>query len=197
MNNKDLIIENAENLFHSHGYYNTSVDRIIGQSSVSKSNFYYHFKSKEALGITVLEKLINRYKTEFISTTLMNENLNPEERLTLFFKKIIDYHEELECRKGCPFGNLALEQSDINEEFRSRLSIFFDEWKNSIENCISDGISDMYFSEDIDPSNIADLVLSQIEGAILLSKTHKSIATLKNSCNQILKLIKNKERYYE
>lgn len=197
MTNKEIILNTAIDLFHSLGYSQTSVDKIIDQSGISKSNFYYHFRSKEFLALQILDTLIHKYKKEVILETLYEKNLSPLERLTSYFDKIISYHETLSCRKGCPFGNLALEQSDINDNFRNKLSNFFSEWKNAIEECIREGIKKNDFHENIDPSSLADLILSQIEGSILLSKTHKTIDTLKNSCSQILKLITKKEIYNE
>ncbi|MGH7885061.1 MAG: TetR/AcrR family transcriptional regulator [Thermodesulfobacteriota bacterium] len=193
MTNKDIILKTANDLFHSFGYSQTSVDKIIEQSGISKSNFYYHFKTKETLALQILDKLIHKYKDEVIYETLLEKNYNPLERLTRFFDKVICYHKTLSCRKGCPFGNLALEQSDINDKFRIKLSNFFSEWKIAIEDCIRAGVNENYFRENIDPASLADLILSQIEGSILLSKTHKAIDTLKNSCSQILKLIVKKE----
>ncbi len=197
MTNKEKILETAEDLFHSYGFSQTSVDKIIERTEISKSNFYYHFKSKENLALKILDNRISRYEEEIISSTLLNTDFNPLERLNNFFEKIIIFHETLNCFKGCPFGNLALEQSDINENFRTRLSDFFSLWKNAIEECIVDGIHEGYFKEDIDTNSLADLILAQIEGSILLSKTHKSIETLKNSCKETLKLITKKEMYNE
>ena len=34
-------------LFYKNGYYNTSVDDILKELSLSKGAFYYHFDSKE------------------------------------------------------------------------------------------------------------------------------------------------------
>lgn len=197
MTNKEKILQTAGNLFHSYGYSQTSVDKIIYNSGVSKSNFYYHFKSKEKLALIIIDNLVNKYRDFVITDTLLNTNRNPIEKMESFFNKIITYHETLNCYKGCPFGNLSLEQSDINEKFRLKLSDFFSLWKNSIEDCIIEGIDEGYFDEDLDSSTLADLILAQIEGSILLSKTHKSIETLKNSCKQILKLITKKETYNE
>lgn len=197
MNNRDTILKTAEDLFHSKGFAKTSVDTILKSTNISKSNFYYHFGSKETLGITVLNSLINRYKEDFIEETLLNANFNPETRLKKFFEKIRNYHDEFNCDKGCPFGNLAIEQSNVNEEFRSRLSEFFSEWKSAIDICINEGINQKFFRNDIDPGYTADLVLSQVQGAILLTKTHKSITPLKNSCNQILNLILERRDNHE
>lgn len=197
MTNKEIILKTATNLFHSYGYSQTAVDKIIEKSGVSKSNFYYHFETKEKLALKILDSEINKYETEVISETLLNSEYNPAERIENFFNKIVNYHSTLKCLKGCPFGNLALEQSDINENFRTKLSDFFGLWKSAIEECVSEGIRDGYFEEDLDSDSLADLILAQIEGGILLSKTHKSIETLKNSCKKTLKLITKKEIYNE
>ena len=43
-------------LFHDHGYQGTGLEDILSSSGVCKSNFYYHFKSKEELGLKVIER---------------------------------------------------------------------------------------------------------------------------------------------
>lgn len=197
MTNKEIILNTATDLFHSFGFSQTSVDKIVEKSGVSKSNFYYHFDTKEKLALQILDNQIKRYENEVISETLLNSEYNPVVKIENFFNKIVHYHTELNCLKGCPFGNLALEQSDINESFRIKLSDFFSLWKSAIEQCISEGIQDGYFNDDLNSGSLADLILAQIEGGILLSKTHKSIKTLKNSCKKTLKLITKKEIYNE
>ena len=46
-----------------------------------------------------------------------------------------------------------------------------------------------FFREGIDPKEIAALLISQIEGAILLSKVDNSINTLEATCGAMRKLI--------
>ena len=179
----------AGELFHSFGYMGTSVDTIIENAGVSKSNFYYHFKGKEDLGLRIMENLVSCYERDVISETLLNRDLAPPARLGSFYEKVMSYHCSLTSYRGCVFGNLALEQSGINERFRFVLSDFFARWKESVAECIRDGVEKGFFREEIDSNSAADLVLSHVEGAILLSKTHKSMDTLERSCEEITKLI--------
>ena len=187
---KQKVIDSAQKLFHLNGFQNTSIDDILESTGVTKSNLYYHFKSKEELGLLILEKRISEYENKFFSDTLENNSISPEKRLKKYYKKVIAYHENLNCKNGCPFGNLALEMSDTNKKFRSRLSEFFNHWQKTIEKCIKEGIELKEFRSDITPKIISQLILSHLEGAILMTKTHRSIIPLSSGSKTIMKLIK-------
>lgn len=186
---KEKVIDSAQKLFHLNGFQNTSIDDILKSTGVTKSNLYYHFKSKEELGLLVLEKRIREYENKFFSDTLENNSISPEKRLKKYYKKVTAYHENLECKNGCPFGNLALEMSTTNEKFRSRLSEFFNHWQKVIEKCITEGVHLKEFRSDISPKIISQLILSHLEGAILMAKTHRSISPLSSGSKTIMKLI--------
>ena len=187
---KEKIVESAQGLFHLKGYQNTSVDDILKSTGVTKSNFYYHFKSKEELGLLILESRIKQYEINFLSDTLGNTSISPEKRLKNYYKKVTSFHKDLSCQSGCPFGNLALEMSDVNENFRQRLSGFFNHWQKIIEGCIKEGIKKKEFRGDISANTISELILSHLEGAIMMVKTHRSIKPLRMGSKTIIKLIK-------
>jgi TetR/AcrR family transcriptional repressor of nem operon len=79
--------------------------------------------------------------------------------------------------------------SDINEKFRTRLSAFFKRWEEAIEGCIREGIENGDFRNDINPTFAAGLILSQLEGAILMAKTYKTLDPLANGAQTVLKLL--------
>ncbi len=187
---KEKILESARDLFHLNGYKNTSIDDILKSTGVTKSNFYYHFKSKEELGLLILEIRIKEYEIKFLTDTLGNTSISPEKRLKNYYKKVTSFHKGLNCRGGCPFGNLALEMSDINENFRLRLSKFFNHWQKIIEGCIKEGIKKKEFRDDLSSKSISQLILSHLEGTIMMVKTHRSISPLSNGSKTIIKLIK-------
>jgi len=187
---KEKVIDSAQELFHLNGFQNTSIDNILKSTRVTKSNLYYHFKSKEELGLLILEKRINEYEKKFFADTFGNTSISPEKRLKNFYKKVTAFHKNLNCRSGCPFGNLALEMSDINENFRLMLSEFFNHWQKIIEGCIKEGIRQKEFRRDISPKTISQLIISHLEGAIMMAKTHRSISPLSSGSKTIIKLIK-------
>ena len=192
MNSKQKILSGAKNLFHKYGIEQTSVDSILRESSVTKSNFYYHFKSKKQLAMRVLLKWMDEHQKETLKPTLENSELTPYERLEKFYERIINYHESMNCENGCPFGNSALELSDLKEGFRVLLSDYFDTWTKKIETCLKEGIEQKQFSPEIDPAITAELILSHLEGAVMMVKTHKNISTLKNGSKVLLNMITKK-----
>ncbi|NIO21127.1 MAG: TetR family transcriptional regulator [Candidatus Aenigmarchaeota archaeon] len=187
---KSKILESAKKLFHLKGFQQTSIDDILNDSSVTKSNFYYHFKSKEELGLIYLDRRIKQYETEVLVSTLGNKSENPSSRIGKFYEKVKTFHKDLDCVKGCPFGNLAIEMSGANENFRERLSTFFSRWEKSIEECIKEGTSNGEFRTDLSPKIMSQLILSHLEGAIMMVKTHRSIDPLSSGSETIIKLLK-------
>lgn len=187
---KDKILACAKELFHEHGFHQTSVDEILKQSGVTKSNFYYHFKSKEELGLIILERFIAHYETEVLLKTLGNKSLQPTEKFDEFYVTVKAYHRDLQKARGCPFGNLAIEMSGANEHFREKLSAFFNSWERNIEDCIKEGMSKGDFRNDLPPGVVAQFILSHLEGAIMMVKTHRSIEPLSTGSETIMKLLK-------
>ena len=188
MSKKQKILMAARMLFHRYGYAGTSVNAVIEASGVSMTSFYYHFKSKQALAMIIIEDLSREMEQDIFAETLLNKSLSPLERLNGFYDKIVEKCI-LEEYMGCFFGNLTLEQSAVNENFRSVLSTLFQRWNDLIAECISDGIKAGCFSRNIDPESMASLIYSHIHGAFLLSKTHKSAEVFRSSLDEMMKLI--------
>lgn len=187
---REKAIESAKELFSKKGYLNTSVDEILVRAGITKSNLYYHFKSKEELGLVALDEIIADYKNEFLTDTIDNKSLSPEERLNRFYKRIISRQKTLECKRGSVPGNLASELSDVNENFRFLLSGFFTNCQKTIEACIKEGVKSKAFRSDIASKDISQLIISHLEGAVLISKTGRSAKPLKSGSKTILKLIR-------
>jgi TetR/AcrR family transcriptional repressor of nem operon len=187
---KEKILVSAKELFHENGFQQTSVDEILKRSGVTKSNFYYHFKSKEELGLVILDRFIQLYESDVLIKTLGNKELAPSERLIEFYRSVRTFHRDLEKPRGCPFGNMAIEMSGSNESFREKLSVFFNAWEKIIEECISEGMRSGDFRGDLPPGLIAQLILSHLEGAIMMVKTHRSIEPLSSGSETILRLLK-------
>ena len=186
---KEKILECSKELFHLQGYQSTSIDNILESSGVTKSNLYYYFKSKEELGLLILQSRIEEYEKALLTPTLGNKSLNPERRIKSYYNKLISYHKKSDCIYGCPFGNLALELSSSNEKFRDKISKFFEHWQKQIELCIREGIKQKSFRDDISPKALSQLILSHTEGAILLTKTNRSIGALTTGSKTVIKLI--------
>jgi TetR/AcrR family transcriptional regulator, transcriptional repressor for nem operon len=190
---KDKILATAKELFYRMGYVSTSVDDIIRQSKVAKSNFYYHFQSKEDLALAVLELRVREYETVVLQS-LKNENLPPTERLEQFFARFCTTHTEEAGSAGCPFGNFAaalptLQTDESCERFRKQLSNLFCEMESSIQQCIAAGIKTGEFRPDVTASEAAVLMVAVLQGLLMLTKTHQDPRILADSLIAVKKLL--------
>lgn len=170
--NREKIIDAAASLFHQHGFQPTSLDAILERSGVCRSNFYYHFRGKEDLGLEVLAWRAQRFEAVLIEGILEDESDSPRRRLErLFHALTVEFHADAH-RRGCPFGNLAAELGGIHPEFQHRLSAFFRRWEDAVERCLTEGVTRGEFRPDLNTRRVATALVSQIEGAALLTKTH-------------------------
>jgi TetR/AcrR family transcriptional repressor of nem operon len=170
---RERILEAAIALFHQSGFNATSLDDILDASEVCRSNFYYHFKSKEDLGMEVLKRQAEMFETRCIAGILEDSSVPARARLERLFEAVAAGQRAGEYRCGCPFGNLAAELAGIHPEYRRRLSEFFGRWEESVNRCLQDGVSRGEFRSDIETRPVATALVSQIEGAVLLTKTHR------------------------
>lgn len=170
---RERIVEAAAALFHQSGFNATSLDNILEASGVCRSNFYYHFKSKEDLGMEVLRQQVLMFEARCITGILENRSVPARVRLERLFEAVAAGQRAEAYRCGCPFGNLAAELAGVHPEFRRRLSEFFERWEASVNCCLQDGVSRGEFRSDLDTRPVATALVSQIEGAVLLTKTHR------------------------
>jgi TetR/AcrR family transcriptional regulator, transcriptional repressor for nem operon len=170
--NRERILEAASRLFHDRGFQGTSLDDIIAASGVCRSNLYYHFRSKEALGLSVLDWFAERFTAGVLESTLGDGRLSARLRLERFLTSITEGVEADTYRRGCPFGNLAAELAGEHPKFRERLGGLFRRWESAVVGCLRDGIRRGEFRADLDVDRIATALISQFEGAVLLSKTY-------------------------
>ncbi|HEV2358634.1 MAG TPA: TetR family transcriptional regulator C-terminal domain-containing protein [bacterium] len=170
--NRDKILDAAARLFHQRGFQPTSLDDIVASSGVCRSNLYYHFASKEELGLAVVDWLVARFDSDVIEGTLRDAELPARRRLERFFAAVLNGLEADAYRRGCPFGNLAAELAGDHPKFRERLSGLFRHWEATVVTCLRDGIGRGEFRPDLDVERVATALVSQVEGAVLLSKTY-------------------------
>lgn len=194
MSNKDKIMDAATELFHLYGYDGTSIDMLIKKAGVSKSNFYYYFEGKEELGLSVLTKVADEHVREM--SEIMQTDLNPVEQFLTFYKKaFFSYHNLFEqpIYPGSFFGNITLEQSSLNEKFRSVLDQYYQECETMIEKGLLRGIEQGFFYEDLNTKELARYFVSHFEGAILMTKAKKSLSPIRDVILQGKKLLLKEE----
>ena len=99
------LIEAAKVLIHQQGFNLTTLADIAQEADVPLGNVYYYFKTKEAIGIAVIEKRASEWSERL---ALWSENQDPLARLITMVKYGLE-GIELTARFGCPIGGLCQE----------------------------------------------------------------------------------------
>ena len=190
MSSREKILSTAADLIHTRGFHHTSIQDILEAASVTKSNFYYHFDSKEQLAFEVLGERMRQFYAVAIGPSLENPSLNPAQRIQTFLDNLLAIGRSEFGELGCPFGNLAQEISSIHEPLRESLSMFFETCTESMEQCFEEGKQTGTFQQELPSRQIAEFILAQIQGAFLLRKTHKEPQVLDNNFEVLGGLLK-------
>jgi TetR/AcrR family transcriptional repressor of nem operon len=191
MNSKQRILTETAKLIHINGLNNTSIQDILDAADVTKSNFYYHFQSKEQLAFEVLARRMRNFYAAVIEPSLDNSALSPLERVNAFLDRILALGVSREGELGCPFGNLAQEMSAIHEPLREQLSSFFHAGAERLESCFEEGKKGGVFKESLPSHQLAEFVLAQIQGAFLLRKTHKDPDIVERNIEMLRQMVTN------
>lgn len=162
------IVEKATVLFTRNGYRSTSLSDILEATGLAKGGFYFHFKSKEDLGLATIDALEDCWTTEILPK--MMQGSNAKEKLNLMFSAPGDCCSNSGgMRPTILLLNLATEMIEVNPKFSAALQSIFSGWLLVLEAIIEEGKYENLFRRDADSSAIAAIILSNIMGANLLA----------------------------
>jgi len=167
---KEHILKASRKIFIKQGFLNTSVSVIISATGVKKGNLYYHFASKEALGMAVLEDAKDEF-FQFLNTSLAGSD--PVTKIITSCQTIFNEQKKNNFVGGCLFGNTALEMTDSNPEFASVIQEVFDRWTETLETLLLKAQQSGDYSSNIPPKLLAKTVVATVEGAIMMSRVSK------------------------
>ncbi|MET9068929.1 TetR/AcrR family transcriptional regulator [Streptosporangium sandarakinum] len=108
---REQIVEAADRLFYQRGYEHTSFADIAAAVGLSRGNFYYHFKSKDAILDAVIEARLAG--TRQMLEQWENEQPTPEGRILRFVEIVLTNGPDIQ-QYGCPVGTLNTELAKLD-----------------------------------------------------------------------------------
>jgi TetR/AcrR family transcriptional regulator, transcriptional repressor for nem operon len=171
---RHTILEKAFELIYTKGYQTTSIDEIIAMTKVTKGAFYYHFKNKDEMGLSIINEIVKpTMQNAFIQP--LQDSKNPIKAIYDLIKSLLFDIPFLKLEYGCPAGNLAQEMTPWNVEFGKALSELILEWQQTIEKCIKNGIENGTVRNNVNPQQVAYFVMSGYWGIRNFGKVYNSV----------------------
>lgn len=170
---RHTILQKAFELIYTKGYQTTSIDEIIATTKVTKGAFYYHFKTKDEMGLAIINEILKpTMKNDFIKP-LQNAK-NPIKEIYDMTKALLLENPFLKLEYGCPAGNLTQEMTPWNIEFGKALAELTLEWQQTIENSIKIAKENGTVRDSVNPQQVAYFIMSGYWGIRNFGKVYNN-----------------------
>lgn len=170
---RDRLVFAAMKLFGEKGYLSTSIQDILREAGANAGSLYHAFPTKQDLLVAVLD--MYRLGIEPMLLAPAWEGVeDPIERVFALLAAYRGMLESTDCLYGCPIGSIALELHEPDPPVRELLSINFDGWVRHVEGCLE--AAGPRLPADLDRHRLAVFVLTTMEGGVMQSRTHRTLA---------------------
>lgn len=167
------ILQKAFELIYTNGYQTTSVDEIIATTQVTKGAFYYHFKTKDEMGLAIInERMRPTFKNTYIEP--FQSDVNPLDTIYNLMHHLLMENEDLKVEYGCPASNFTQEMAPWNIEFTKALNELSLEWEKAMIDAIEKGKENGKIKSDINAKEVTVFVMSGYWGVRNLGKLENS-----------------------
>jgi TetR/AcrR family transcriptional regulator, transcriptional repressor for nem operon len=185
----ERILDIAERLVQTRGFNSFSYADIASELGITTASLHYHFPGKAELGLA----LITRYGQRFSWALDQIERDRPNARAKLEAYASL-YADVLRGKRMCMCGILAAEYQTLPKPMRSEVIRFFDENQKWLSDLLTEGRSDQTLSFSGAVDDVAQNILSTLEGAMLVARPYGDIQRFNAAANQLLASLSNNDK---
>jgi TetR/AcrR family transcriptional regulator, transcriptional repressor for nem operon len=183
------ILQKAFELIYTNGYQTTSVDDIIATTQVTKGAFYYHFKTKDEMGLAIINELMKpNFKNTFIEPLQSDEN--PLDIIYNLMYNLLMKNEVLKVEYGCPASNFTQEMAPWNIDFTRALNELSLQWEKAIIDAIEKAKNNGKIKQNVNGKEVAVFVMAGYWGV-------RNLGKLENSKSVYLVYLKGLKSYFD
>ena len=181
-NTRERIIRAATELFYAQGYERTGMAEILKKARANSGSFYFFFRSKEDLLLAVLDWYLANLEPILIRP-IYEQSSDPVERIFLLLDGYRQKVLMTDFDFSCPIGRLALEIDPAKRKVQQKIAANFNGWTEAVRKCL-EAAADR-FPAGTDHEQLARLVLTVMEGAVMQARTHRNIGHFDASIAQL------------
>ncbi|WP_090974632.1 TetR/AcrR family transcriptional regulator [Parapedobacter composti] len=181
------ILQKAFELIYVNGYQTTSIDDIIATTQVTKGAFYYHFKTKDEMGLAIINEILKPILTSSFIEPLQSEQ-NPLDGIYNLMYDLLMKNEFLKVEYGCPASNFTQEMTPWNADFNNALNELTKQWTKVMTASIERGKKNGFVRQDVNAKQVTTFVMSGYWGI-------RNFGKLENSRKAYLPWLKQLKNY--
>ena len=174
--NRNRIIDIANQLFYFRGFNQTSFTDIAEESAIPRGNFYYYFKSKDEILAAVIDKRLADIRNQLSS---WDKECPSAQECILKFIKMIQKEAGMLIKFGCPMGSLNVELGKAQPELRQLARQMFDLYKMWLSSKFDT------FTTDKEAKDLAIQLLIRAQGVAVLAHTYEDRKLIKQETERM------------
>jgi TetR/AcrR family transcriptional repressor of lmrAB and yxaGH operons len=165
------------------GYHATGLNQVLADGGLPKGSLYFHFPGgKEQLAVESVRLAGDEFGAA-LRTTLASTP-DPAEALERAVAQLGEHLITTDYREGCPVATVALDTAAHNDAVRTACADVYGSWQSLVaDHMRAAGVEE--------PADLATVVISAIEGALLLARTCRDLAPLHAVGTRLRVLLEN------
>jgi TetR/AcrR family transcriptional repressor of nem operon len=187
---RERIVAKAAELFNQRGLAGTSMADLMEATGLEKGGIYRHFQSKEAVAAEAFDYAWEEAFQERVRD--LDSIPGSIERLKHLIANFVERRSSIPG--GCPLLNTAVDSDDGNPVLRERARQALGKWQDLLTSIVSDGIRHREIKTGVDPKRLAMLVISTLEGALMISRLERDRGALVTARSHLDRYLDNEIR---
>lgn len=177
----ERILDVAQRLMQKRGYNGFSYADVAAEIGISKASLHHHFSTKAALGTSIIERYA-RQTREALARITADKHAAPE-RLAAFAQLYADVLAE---DRLCLGAMLAAEFGTLPQPMQKGVRQFFRDNQGWLEHAMAAGRGAHTLWPQGNDAEAARVLLSALEGAMLISRPLKDIESFHMTARALL-----------
>ena len=185
---RTYILQQSAELFNQKGYAGSSMADVMRVTGLKKGGIYNHFQSKDELALESFRFAIARVHER--QRQLLKGKRSTRDRLYALVDGF--YGKDAEAPPmpgGCPLFNTAVEADDAHPALKAQAQIALTQWHDLLARIVTFGKKRGEISSNIDPDQVASVIISTLEGAIIMNNLLGDPQHLQIAVNHLLAYI--------
>lgn len=182
LDTRTRIVLAAMELFAQKGYHATSMSELFSRADVHTGSVYHFFPGKQDVLLAVLAAYRDGIGPMLLEPAWAGED-DPIERVFALLARYRELIERSDCTYGCPIGSISLELHEPDPAVRELLAANFAAWAAAVKEQLD--AAGPRIPADVDRAALAEFALTTMEGAVMLTRTHRDVAYFDRAIEQL------------
>ncbi len=164
---RNKLVDATATLLRKQGYHATGLSEIVDEAGAPRGSVYFHFPGgKDELAVAALARSGEEWRVRIETAVAGAKDLGAA--IDAIIQVLADDLEASGWEHGCPVAAVALES--ISKPVRKAVVAHYTAWQDSV----TEALVERFGMQRVLAAQLTTVSLAAIEGALLLSRVHRS-----------------------